>query len=160
MNNRLQKVKKKKTFKEAVEATSEVKLCHQKGISALSKDEKKKVELYDSKKCEGSLNIDECLHKNNKYAGDNRWDYAIGYDGKVYFVEVHSAITSQVSKVLKKLEWLKNWLIQSAPEINKLKAERSFYWLQSNGYHILRNSVQERLVNQKGLRPRPKLILK
>ena len=96
------------------------------------------------------------------YPNENRWDYAIDYNGEVFFFEVHTANTSEVSTVLKKLSWLKDWLVQKAPEINALKAttKTPFYWVQSNGYHILRNSCQERLVVQQGLKPISKLSLK
>lgn len=116
--------------------------------------------MEDPGKCGGSLFIDQCLLDQNLYCQDNRWDYAIDYNGEAYFVEVHSANTGEVSTVLMKLEWLKNWLLTSAPELNALKAKAPYYWVQSNGYHILRNSSQERVVIQSGLKPIPQLVLK
>ena len=56
------------------------------------------VELTDSKKCGGSLFIDQCLIDQRKYPNANRWDYAIDYDGRkptVYIIE---------NSVLKKIE--------------------------------------------------------
>jgi len=150
-----------KTFKKAVEETPEVKNCYCEGKSGILNNERNKIEFADNRKCEGSLFIDKSLNDQGLYPHDNRWDYAIAYDGEVFFFEVHSANTSEVSTVLRKLVWLKDWLVQKAPEINALKARSKtpFYWVQSNGYHILRNSAQERLVNQKGLKPISKLIL-
>jgi hypothetical protein len=160
MKSKNYRLKKKKSFKQAVLATSEVKFCYQKGIGAIPRKERNKVELTDSKKCGGSLFIDKCLINQKKYPQENRWDYAIDYNGETFFFEVHTASTGEVSTVLSKLEWLKGWLRTKAPEINALKAKNPFYWVQSNGCHILRNSAQEREVNQKGLKPIPKLVLK
>jgi hypothetical protein len=59
---------------------------------------------------------------------------------KVFFFEVHSAKTDEVDTVLRKLAWLKQWLHQKAPEINFLRAEKPYYWIQSNSYHSARLS--------------------
>ncbi len=153
---------KKKTFRQAVESTPEVRMCFQEGKLAILNKERNKVELTDSRKCGGSLFIDQCLIDQGMYPQDNRWDYAVDYSGEVFFIEVHTASTGEVSTVLSKLTWLKDWLIHKAPEINSLRAKTKtpFYWVQSNGYHILSNSSQERLVIQKGLKPISKLVLK
>jgi hypothetical protein len=152
----------RKTFKEAVQATPEVRNNHCEGKLAIPSGERNKVELLDPRKCGGSLFIDQSLIDQGFYPNDSRWDYAIDYNGEVFFFEVHTANTSEVSTVLKKLAWLKDWLRQKAPEINTLKAtsKTPFYWVQSNGYHILKNSAQERQVIQKGLKPISKLSFK
>lgn len=150
----LQKIK---TFKEAVKATEEIKNCYQNGLKALG-NYSNKIQMGDTKKCEGSVEIDKCVE--TKYPQDNRWDYVFSYKGEVFFVEVHSAHTSEVSVVLKKLQWLKDWLNKEALEIKSLKAkEQAFYWIQSNGNHILPKSSQSRLLAQEGLKPIAKLIL-
>lgn len=160
MRNKIYKPKKKKTFKQAVEATPDVKDCYQKGKQAILKKERNKVELTDPLKCSGSLFIDKCLVDQKIDTGKNRWDYAIDYNGEVYFFEVHSAKTDEVSKVLKKLQWLKDWLRTSAPEIDALKAKTPYYWVKSKSYSILPYSSEERAFQEKGLRPISKLILK
>ncbi len=156
-NKKVKKIKTNK-FKEAVESTEHVKNCYQDGLRALGAH-RNKVELSDTSCCEGSVGIDACVL--TKFPINNRWDYTFSYKEEVFFVEVHSANTGEVSAVLKKLQWLKDWLNQHAPEINKLKAKSkpAFYWLQSNGYHISKNSRQERLIVQEGLRPISKLKL-
>ena len=159
MKNKRHKIKKRKSFKEAVQATPDVKDCYRKGKLAIIAKESNKIELTDPRKCGGSLFIDKCLVDQKKDNDKNRWDYAIDYSGKVYFSEVHTASTGEVSTVLLKLQWLKDWLLQKAPEINILRADAPFYWIQSKGYHIAPNSPQERLVRQNGLRPVAKLVL-
>ncbi len=143
-------------FKKAVEATPEVSNCYQSGLQALGKYSQK-IELSDTSKCQGSVDIDLCTTA--LYPNQNRWDYALAYDGKVYFVEVHSAETIEVSTVLRKLRWLKDWLQEKSPEIKKMKAEQPYYWVQSGKFNILKNSPQARAVAQVGLRPIPKLSL-
>ena len=160
MRNKTYKQKSKKAFKKAVEDTPEVQNCYCKGKTAIINREQNKVELDDPGKCGGSLFIDKCLVDQGLYPNDNRWDYAIDYKGEVFFVEVHTASTDEVRTVLNKLVWLKDWLTQKAPDINALRAKTPFYWIQSNGYHILKNSSKEREVIQKGIKPIPKLVLK
>lgn len=160
MKSKKGKIKKKKSFKEAVQATPDVRSCFRLGKQAILNSERSKVELVDTAKCGGSLSIDQCLIDQQLYPNANRWDYAIDYNGEVFFFEVHTASSGEVSTVIRKLEWLKEWLREHAPEINLLKAKAPFYWIQSNGYHILPNSSFERAANQKGIRPIAKLILK
>lgn len=146
------KVKKELSFQKAVEETKDIANCYQAGLKALGKYSTKIV-LKDSQKCCGSVDLDGCVTL--KYPQDNRWDYVICYDGEVYFAEVHSANTGEVSTVLRKLKWLKDWLNTKAPEINKLKAtsQTPFYWIQSNGNHILPQSRQARQAAIFGLKP-------
>ncbi len=144
------------TFEIAVKATSDIKDCFQNGLLGLGKHSNK-VELSDPARCEGSVDIDSCLTK--KYPTSNRWDYAFSYKGDVYFIEVHSAQTSEVKTVLSKLNWLKNWLRENASEIDKLKARKPYYWVQSGGFAILPNSRQFRAVSQNGIKPISRLAL-
>ncbi|MBM3404329.1 MAG: hypothetical protein FJY10_05510 [Bacteroidetes bacterium] len=162
------KIKKKQNtkkietkFQSAVKKTVEVKSCYQVGLQAMKPDERRKINLADNNKCGGSLFIDKCLIDQNKYPNDNRWDYAIDYDGEIFFIEFHSAMTGEVDTVVKKYEWLKVWLRTKAPELNKLKAKSKhpYYWIQSSGFHIPYHSSQYRRIVQMNLRPRSKLIL-
>ena len=147
---------KENPFQLAVAATPEVANCFQSGLRALGKYSQK-VAPADLSKCEGSLDIDACTA--SIYPTQNRWDYAISYNSKVYFVEVHSAETGEVSTVLRKLQWLKDWLNRKAPEIDKLKADVPYFWIQSGRFSILKNSSQAKQIAQYGIRPIPKLSL-
>lgn len=147
----------KNKFKQAVEATSDVKTGFKSGLTALG-NHSSKVSVKDSFLLEGSIDIDKCTER--KYPNSNRWDYAFSYNGEVFFIEVHSAMTAEVSTVLRKLQWLEDWLIAEAPEINKLKAKSkpAFYWIQSKGFSILKTSSQYRAVVEKGLKPISKFV--
>jgi len=143
-------------FKKAVEATPDIANCYQPGLQALGKYSQK-INLQSSSNCSGSVDIDACTTL--LYPNDNRWDYVFAYKSKVYFIEVHSANTSEVNTVLRKLQWLKDWLTMHAPEIKKLNASQPYYWIQSGKFDILPSSPQGRLIALKGLRPIPKLNL-
>ena len=148
----------KNKFKEAVENTPDVAKAYEPGLQALGAN-RNKIELADTRQCGGSIDIDGATTA--IYPQQNRWDYCFSYKGEVYFVEVHSANTGEVSTVLRKLQWLKDWLHNHAPDINALKAasQQPFYWIQSNGFHILPNSAQYRQAIQSKLKPIAKLVL-
>ena len=62
----------------------------------------------------------------------------MSYDDKLYFFEVHPASTSEVDTVINKLTWLKKWLKNKAPQINKLqKGNQPYTWVPTGRYAIL-----------------------
>ena len=146
------------TFKQAVEATPDVATGFRTGLTALG-THSSKISVSDTHQLQGSLDIDTCTTA--KYPNSNRWDYAFAYKGETFFIEVHSANPSEVRTVLRKLQWLKDWLHQEAPEINKLKAKSQppFYWIQSKGFAIPKTSPQYRAAEGAGLKPIAKLNL-
>jgi len=146
------------TFKQAVEATPDVATGFRTGLTALGAYSSK-VTVSDTNQLQGSIDIDTCTKA--QYPNDNRWDYAFAYKGEAFFIEVHSANTSEVSTVLRKLQWLKDWLNHQAPEINKLKTTKMhpFYWIQSKNFAILPNSRQARAAAVAKLMPIPRLNL-
>ena len=154
------KIKREKehiTFEQAVKQTPDVSVGFQTGLKALGKYHAK-VQVTDGSLLNGSIDIDDCTRK--KYPNENRWDYAFAYNEIVYFIEVHSVNTSEVSIVLKKHEWLKKWLNQHAPLINQLKkAKPAYYWISSNNFNILRSSPQYRRIAQANLIPVSQLRL-
>ncbi|PVD54111.1 hypothetical protein DC498_01600 [Terrimonas sp.] len=148
----------KDTFKEAVKNTPDVSNAYCPGLQALG-GYSNKVVLQDPGRCEGSVDIDGTTVA--IYPQDNRWDYCFSYKGETFFVEVHSADTGEVSTVIRKLQWLKDWLHNKAPRINAIKAtsRHPFYWVQSNGFHILPNSAQYRRAIQNNIKPVARLAL-
>lgn len=150
------KVARSNAFVKAVKATEDIMTCHRPGLRALGRHSEK-IALSQPTKCGGSVNIDECVRE--KYPAANRWDYVFSYSNKCYFVEVHTASTGEVSTVLRKLQWLIDWLNGRALKIKEMKAERPFYWIASNGDHILKSSSQYRQITQAGLKPISRLAL-
>ncbi|MCR5453803.1 MAG: hypothetical protein K6F33_02295 [Bacteroidales bacterium] len=126
-------------FKKAVLATPD--LIFHEGKGALSNQYKRKVEISD---CQGSVDIDQCLK--DKPAGKNqcRWDYALGYNNKSFFVEIHSADTKNIDEVIKKVNWLRNWLKTSAHHIDEIK-HLPFYWVATSGIDIRNRTKMAKL---------------
>lgn len=139
------------------------------GKQALAKDHRAKVACDDEARWTGSIELDEALKKAPGHASANRWDYGLGYkhplgQESALWVEIHSAYTSEVSTVIKKLQWLKTYLQASCPDLWRLtqatpQAQR-FVWVASGKFAILNNSPQLRALRAAGLeRPVPKLTL-
>lgn len=146
-------------FKSAVENTCDVKSGYCVGLKAIKNVDKSKIKAADTKKLDGSINIDSCVK--NKYPNGERWDYAISYTGKVCYCEVHPAETSEVTKMLDKLTWLKGWLKDDAPSINVLPSYSIKYvWIPSGRVNILANSKEARRVACSGIFIRKVLSLK
>jgi hypothetical protein len=110
----------------------------------------------------GSVALDDVLK--TKYPNDPRWDYGIGpRKGKreaAVWIEVHPASTSEVTTVLKKLQWLKNSLRNQALPLDKLTSAQSYYWMATRGVHVRPGSPQARQLQLAGLpTPRVRVIL-
>lgn len=88
-----------------------------KGLQALDNADKAKIEPQNTSHLDGSANIDACLKK--QYPESSRWDYAVAYNGTVYFIEIHPP--NEIKEVVKKLHWLKNWL-DGYVDLNRLKS--------------------------------------
>ena len=138
-------------FKTAVECTNEIANFFKTGLDALSKAHKNSIIVTYHKKITGSVNIDAALQ--SAYPNENRWDYAIGYriskqDDKVFFAEFHRAIVSEVEIVLKKKEWLVNWM--KGKPLDDLR-QKKFVWVSAGGKNIPTNSPQMRNLNTNGI---------
>lgn len=145
-------------FKKAVMATPEVANGYKDGLQALG-NHSGKIEVADNRKINGSLDIDSSTV--SRYPAAPRWDYAFDYDGKVYYVEVHSANTSDVASVLEKLQWLKRWLRDKAPAIGSLpKGNPAYCRLQSEKGALLSSSKEYKRAAEKGIIPKPMLRIK
>lgn len=160
------------TFKKAVEdAPYPVNRAYHRGKQALENKHRGKVSCTDSRRLTGSIFLDSALEKVPGYADKPRWDYGLGYKpekGKgqecAVWVEVHSAKTSEVSAVLKKLQWLRDWLNTEAEQLRKMtllaKDGFRFVWIASSRVDIPLNSPKARLLNTKGIsKPQKRLSL-
>lgn len=142
------------SFAEAVRATEDVKDGYQRGLGALPGKYRSYIELGNGSHCDGSLNIDDVTSA--KYPQDPRWDYAFDCNSETFFVEVHPASTSDVAGMIRKLAWLKSWLVDRAPELNKLKAVSTatpYYWIASGKVAIPKTSPQYRSAVKHGISP-------
>lgn len=150
------------TFKEAVEAApTPVNGAYCAGKQALANKHRKLVTCADSRRLTGSIDLDSALQKVPGHADKPRWDYGLGYtpangQQQAIWIELHSATTKEVSAVLKKLQWLRDWLNSEARELRQLtdfaNANCRFVWIASSSVKISRNSPQARRLSQSGLR--------
>lgn len=146
-------------FQEAIENTEEVKNGFCIGKQAIKGVDRGKVVAADNSKIQGSLDIDSQVK--SLYPNEPRWDYALSYNDKIYFFEVHPAETSEVDKVICKVKWLRSWLRSRAVEIDKLpKSEGPYMWVQSGRYAILPTSRENKKLSVSGIATANKLCLR
>lgn len=146
-------------FKRVVQGIDVINKCFRGGLQALGSNSTK-VRPTNTRNCNGSIDIDSCLANANP--NDSRWDYIVGYGQKVYYIEIHPASTSEVGTVIKKLNWLKNWLNQDGRPIKTVfdQQHTAYHWIASGRITILKNSVYARRLAQSGLDiPKAHLVL-
>ena len=86
----------------------------------------------------------------------NRWDFGIAFQHSdrnkevVYWVEFHTANDSQVKVVIKKTEWLLEWLKNQGKPLAGF--EKEIVWVSSGVTTFTRSSPQKKLMAQAGLR--------
>lgn len=159
-----------KSFKESVESASHqrVAAAYREGITALG-TYSTKVRCSDPRRLKGSIDMDSALQNDAAFAQLNRWDYGIGYQPSAdeselaVWVEVHSAHTSEVSVVIKKKNWLRDYLISECDDLWKLTCGQDrkvsqFFWVASNGVQISKTSPQARALASAGI-PWPQNML-
>ena len=149
------------TFKEAVRAAPRpVDGAYRPGKQALETGHRQRVTCEEPGRLTGSINLDSALMREAAHARAPRWDYGLGYkpargSERAIWIEVHPATTKEVSRVLKKLQWLRDWLNSEAVQLRRLTdradARIRFVWIASAGVKIPRNSPQARQLNKRGI---------
>ncbi len=135
--------------------------AYQPGLAAMG-GYSAKIVCKDPRKLRGSLDIDSALANDPAFAQQNRWDYGFGYQQSsgspeiAVWVEVHSAHTSEVSVVIRKKNWLRDYLLNSCADLWALTSGQGrpleqFYWVASNGVKISKNSPQARALATAGV---------
>ena len=127
-------------FRELIQASTH--LSFRLGLQALGSNSNY-ISAQDTRAIEGSVDIDSCF--SNRYPNSPRWDYIIGYSGKVYFIEIHPATDGEVDLIIRKSKWVRTWIDQNLKEFNILKKE-PFLWVASGKVSILRGSNKARLL--------------
>lgn len=136
-------------FEEAVQNVPEIATCLKSGLQALGSNSEK-VKVASTRKLEGSVDIDGCLKR--RYPNAPRWDYVFGYNGRLYYVEVHPSSLGEVKSVVAKFEWLKEWRKSSAQSLENLKNLSSYHWVSSRATTtILPGSRQRKMLDQRGI---------
>lgn len=139
------------TFRQAVEATPEIADAYRLGLRALRAADREKVTARRPRALGGSVDLDGALA--TAYPDARRWDYGIGvrqtHGDQVYWTEVHPARDDQIGVMREKLDWLKQWLRNSAPMLNNFPKE--FIWVASGATAITPNSPRLRALAAQGL---------
>ena len=136
-------------FEAAVQNVPEIATCLKSGLQALGSNSEK-VKVAFTRKLEGSVDIDGCLKR--RYPDAPRWDYVFGYNGQLYYVEVHPSRLTEVKSVVAKFEWLKQWRESAAQSLENLKSSSSYHWVSSGTTTtILPGSRQRKMLDQRGI---------
>jgi hypothetical protein len=142
------------TFQEAVEQTPHLDGAWKDGLGALRAEDKSHIEAENTRRFRGSADVDTALQKKEPNA--HRWDFAIAHQHTnrtaefIYWVETHTGSDSQISVVLKKLEWLKSWLRGDGQKLAKF--ERDIVWVPSGPTSFTKGSTQVKILATHGLR--------
>lgn len=148
------------TFRKAVEATPHLEKAWEPGLRALRAEDRPHIEPEDTRRLRGSVDVDKALQPTQPQ--EHRWDFAIAYQHTnraaecIYWVEIHTASDSQVSVVLDKFHWLKQWLATDGKELDAF--EREFVWVSSGATAFTPASKQRRQFAQLGLMQRGTIL--
>lgn len=113
------------------------------GLGALISADKSHIKVPNTSFIKGSLALDSAAKQD--MPTDSRWDYAIDYNGEVFFIEIHPASTSEISTMIKKVDCLRQWLAAIGADLLSLPpVNRKFYWVSSGNtqLRITPNSCQ------------------
>ncbi len=143
-------------------ATAALRAACKQGKSALEARHRPRITCSDPARITASVDLDKALVKLPAHAQAPRWDYGLGHREAAgaevaVWVEVHTASMSEVTTVLRKLDWLKHFLRSDCADVWKLtlkgaKDRQRFVWIAASGVHINRNSPQARRLASAGLR--------
>jgi hypothetical protein len=141
------------TFREAIEQTPHLDHAWRTGLQALRAQDRPHIEAENTRHLCGSVYIDTALQQAEPRA--NRWDYGIAYQHSnrqnefVYWVEPHTASDSQVNKVIKKAQWLLEWLKNGGRPMAQF--EREIIWVSSGATTFTLNAPRKKQMAEVGL---------
>ena len=141
------------SFRKAVKNTRHLSDAWRAGLSALRAQDRPHVAAEDTRRLNGSVDVDAALlmHEPNAH----RWDFAIAFRHSnrskecVYWVEIHTAADREVNVVLEKLRWLRRWLASDGRLLAQF--ERDFVWISSGATSFTLDAPQMKHFAQLGL---------
>ncbi|TVQ96657.1 MAG: hypothetical protein EA398_15710 [Deltaproteobacteria bacterium] len=141
------------TFREVVKEVPSIADAFEPGLRALHARDRARILAPEPRRLRGSVDLDEALRVDRP--GENRWDYIIGLSAgeaeRAIFVEVHPASTSDVATMLRKLQWLKEWLRGEGAALRALRDSRPYRWVASGKVVIRPGTPQARRLASSGL---------
>ena len=143
-------------FIQAVKGTTKLAGGLKKGLQALERRHRKKIQVGDLHQLKGSVNIDDCLKQ--ECPEDPRWDYVFGYKNKIYYVEVHRAKgVEDADSIKKKMQWLKDWRKKHATALDNLERSSEYHWVSTNRIKMIGRYPKQLVEN--GILPQSRLDL-
>ena len=139
-------------FATAVKRTPSISEHLKGGLQALHNVDRRRVSC-EGRNLRGSVAIDDALRRSHPNAA--RWDYAVGFGRErrhdsIVWLEVHPASSHHIGEVLDKLDWLKHWMRDEAPELGRFP--RCFCWIASGAISFGRGGPQAKNLAEAGLR--------
>ena len=145
------------SFEKVIVAVPDIANGYCQGLAALKSDSKY-VLVRDTRKLDGSVDIDTCTK--SIYHDANRGDYVVSYDRKAFFLEIHPATGGMVKEMEAKLAWLKQWLKQKAGALDDYPSGMPrFNWVHSGKCGLSKTSTEYRRAAIMGLIPKKNLQL-
>jgi hypothetical protein len=142
------------TFKQAVEKSPHLHQAWCVGLQALRPEDKPHIQAEDPRKLTGSVDVDTAYQK--VVPQSNRWDFGIAYQHTninqevIYWVELHTASDSEVKVVIKKAQWLLEWLANEGRLLAGF--ERDIVWISSGPTTFTLSSTQKKRMAASGLK--------
>lgn len=146
---------KKPTFKQAVAKTPHLEGQWKSGLGALRSQDKLNIVPADPRRLSGSVDLDTALRKLQDHSQANRWDFAIGFQHSnlkrdfIYWVEIHTGSDREISVVLRKLEWLRQWLRGDGAPLANFNCQ--FVWVPSGATKFTKRARQVKVLAGHGL---------
>jgi hypothetical protein len=138
------------TIRKAIEQNPAVRHAYCRGMGALRETDRMHVTVRHPRRLTGSIDLDTALK--TAYPDSPRWDYGIGYSDKqetIFWLEIHPASSTHVDEVLRKYEWLKNWLQTQAAQLDSFP--RKFVWIASGKVSLQLGSPQRKKLASRGI---------
>ena len=120
------------------------------GIAAVKYEHRAKIRVKDTRCLQGSLDIDKACQKSEP--GAFRWDYLVvvkkSNSLNLALIEVHGAAkSSEVDVVIKKKEWILQWLGKT--KLDEFK--KNLFWLSTGSVRITAPSKYARRLALSGI---------
>lgn len=144
------------SFEDAVQATDELRGAYRPGLQALDRAARNAIEVNDTRRLEGSVDIDTTLRP--LYPQDPRWDYVVSAgsgDGasRLYWIEYHEANGDTAKDIARKAQWVKRWARNAGRPIWEFGGRRmDLRWIASGRIRLLSGSRQARILAKEGVR--------
>jgi hypothetical protein len=141
------------SFRDAARACEQIRLHLREGLQGLRAVDRSRVTSATPRNLRGSANVDQATRR--QYPNDARWDYVVGFrqgatNDSAIWVEVHPASsTASVGEVLRKLDWLKEWLKTDGKSLAQLPS--IFVWLATDSVAFRSGSSSRRKIAEAGV---------